>query len=60
MIVFRTTPIDSDELVEERLLDLGERRERRELDHRHHRLLEEDGEDDDARRAPPRRARMRS
>ena len=38
------------ELVEERLLDLGERRERRQLDHRHHVLLEEDGEDDDARR----------
>ncbi len=44
---------DADRLgehLEEGLLDLGERRERRELDHRHHRLLEEDGEDDDARR----------
>ena len=38
------------ELVEERLLDLGERRERGQLDHRHHGLLEEDREDDDARR----------
>ena len=38
------------ELVEERLLDLGERRERGELDHGHHRLLEQDREDDDARR----------
>ena len=38
------------ELLEEGLLDLGERRERRELDHRHHLLLEEDGEDDDVRR----------
>ena len=38
------------ELVEERLLDLGEGREGGELDHRHHALLEEHRDDDDARR----------
>ena len=38
------------ELIEERLVDLAERQEARELDHRLHLALEQDGQDDDVAR----------
>ena len=50
MIVDRTTPIVSRQLVEEAQVDLAERVERGELDHGQHLLLEQDRQDHDVDR----------
>ena len=50
VIVFRTTPIDSESCSRNVCWISVNGVERGELDHGHHRLLEEDGDDDDARR----------